>query len=248
MTTPDIPDLAYAAPDEHSETNLLCALMWSDAKHPTIKTTIEYLTSDDFHSPLHGQLFQIIKEKFQSGEPFSARIIDESLQGEEQRHGNAATLRPLLVEAMTANVVIPEQAEGFADQILSASYRRQFAAMTTTLAMAAEHAPEDRLFDIMVEHGKRQREAHSRREGFKPAVAQAKQQAEKLTHRAELFRRHQQSKTSTSAPARAPATGLIDMLNVSTTAVSIQTQSAAEKHNDAQPQEVEKQHTQEAVR
>lgn len=237
------------APDDaHAETNLLCALMWSDAKHPTTKTTIEYLTSDDFHSPLHGQLFHIIKEKYQNAEPFSAQLINESLQDEEQRHGNAATLRPLLVEAMTANVVIAEQAEGFADQILSAAYRRQFAAMTTTLATAAEHAPEDKLFDIMVEHGKRQREAHSRREGFRPAVSQAKQQAEKLNHRAELFRQHQQNQINTSAPARAPATTLTDMLNVSTNAVPIHVQAATEIHDDSQQPAAQNQHAQESIR
>lgn len=232
----------------YAETNLLCALMWSDAKHPTTKTTIEYLTPDDFHSPLHGQLFHIIKEKFQTAEPFSAQLINEALQDEEQRHGNAATLRPLLVEAMTANVVIPEQAEGFADHILSASYRRQFATMTTTLATAAEHAPEDKLFDIMVEHGKHQREAHRRREGFKPAVAQAKQQAEKLTQRAELFREHQQKQINASAPARAPATNLTDMLNVSTNAVSIHAQTAMEIHDDSQQQATENEHVQESIR
>ena len=242
------PDDSYAATSENHETNLLCALMWSDSKHPTTKTTIEYLDPSDFYSPLHGQLFQIIKEKYQSAEPFSAQLINESLQDEEQRYGNAAALQPLLVEAMTASVVIPEQAEGFADQILSASYRRHFTAMTTTLATAAEHASEDKLFTIMVEHGKRQREAHNRRAGFKPAVAHAKQQAEKLNQRAELFRQRQQSQTNASAPARAPATNLTDMLSVSTNAVSIHSQPSPEIHDDSQQQVPENQHVQESIR
>lgn len=159
-----------------SEALLLCGLMWAPADNADATRVMEVLTPDDFYNPPYAAIFQIIADRKAASEPVDAA----SLRSWVIEQGSDSPIHPqqatsLLLSLATLGT-LPEQLRNYADQIMGAAYRRGYFAMTQALAHAAETAPENQLFDIMVEHGKAQRRAWSRRHAFRaphPVAASA---------------------------------------------------------------------------
>lgn len=149
------------------EALLLCGLMWADSDHPGSSTVCEVLTANDFYDPHYGHLFDLIVLRRADG----LSTDPASLRSALNEQGNEAPIAPhtaqrMLIELTTLGVT-PDRAAAYADQVLGTSYRRQFQSMAQALAHAADTAPEADLFDIMVTHGRAQREAWKRRQAFR---------------------------------------------------------------------------------
>lgn len=150
-----------------AEALLLCGLMWSPAGSADAAKIVGVLTAEDFYNPSYGTIYQVIAERVAMGQSADAA----SLRSWVIEQGSDSPIRPkqatsLLLGLATLGTV-PEQLINYADQVLGASYRRGYFAMTQALTQAAETAPESHLFDIMVEHGKEQRSAWSRRHALR---------------------------------------------------------------------------------
>lgn len=150
-----------------AEALLLCGLMWSPVGSADAAQIVEVLTAEDFYNPPYGTIYRIIADRVAMNQPADAA----SLRSWVVEQGSDSPIQPkqatsLLLGLATLGTV-PEQLINYADQVLGASYRRGYFAMTQALAQAAETAPETRLFDIMVEHGKEQRSAWTRRHALR---------------------------------------------------------------------------------
>lgn len=150
-----------------SEALLLCGLMWAPVGSADAAHIVEVLTAKDFYNPPYGTIFQIIAERVAMKQPTDAA----SLRSWVMQQGSDSPIRPqqattLLLSLATLGTV-PEQLISYADQLLGASYRRGYFTMTQALVQAAKFAPENQLFDIMVEHGKAQRRAWNRRHALR---------------------------------------------------------------------------------
>lgn len=149
------------------EAMLLGALMWAPDDYDAATRVCEVLTPDDFYNVSYGEIFSLIATRRDAGHPVDAA----SLQSAFHALGDTSpvplsTVRSMLLSIATLGAA-PERLTAYADQVLGTSYRRQFQQMAGKLAHAAETAPEDQLFSIMVEHGKAQRRAWNRRQALK---------------------------------------------------------------------------------
>lgn len=150
------------------EALLLCGLMWAGPSSRDADRVCDLLEHNDFYHPHHGTIFTLLASRRQSGLTTDPASIRSGLA--EQGSKNPLphrTAERLLIEIATLGVT-PEQILSYADQVLGASYRRQYQAMTQALANAAETAPENELFPVMVHHGQRQRAAWERRQALYP--------------------------------------------------------------------------------
>lgn len=157
-----------------SEALLLCGLMWAPVGNADAAHIAEVLTAEDFYNPPYGTIFQIIAERVVMNQPTDAA----SLRSWVIEQGSDSPIRPGQATTLLLNLATlgttPERLVSYADQVLGASYRRGYFAMTQALSQAAKHAPENQLFDIMVEHGKAQRRAWNRRHVLRaPRAAEA---------------------------------------------------------------------------
>ncbi|QSE72254.1 MULTISPECIES: DnaB-like helicase N-terminal domain-containing protein [Rhodococcus] len=174
MTVTDQTDLdrylsadEFAPPDADTETLLLCALLF--ATRAAAADIVDLLTTDDFHQPLHAELFDAIAALMNTGQPHDPAMVLAHLE----RHGRLAghhgrRLAYALTTATTAGAD-PTASPYYAHAVISAAYRRSFrtagATITEaaeTLPEAAETLPEADLFDHMVAIGRVQRAAARR--------------------------------------------------------------------------------------
>lgn len=160
-----LPDMAI-----DPEALLLCALLWMETGTPTTRFVVDYVDPQDFYNPSYARLFSIIAQHVSDEKPVHPATIAGRISA-------AGTIEPwpggshqMFIADLVHLGALPEQAHWYAEQVLSTSYRRQFHTMTQALAHTAEHAPENQLFSIMVEHGKAQRRAWSRRTEFAKLV------------------------------------------------------------------------------
>ncbi|RSZ63466.1 GcrE [Corynebacterium hylobatis] len=146
------------------EALLLCGLMWAGNGHQASDRVCAVLAGADFYDPHHGRLFELIATRRAVGQPTDPASLRSALSAQ----GSAAALPHRTAESVLLDLatlgVRAEQVLSYADQVLGASYRRQFQAMAAALVHAGETAPEHDLFRIMVAHGKAQRAAWQRRQ------------------------------------------------------------------------------------
>ncbi|MGP6175463.1 DnaB-like helicase N-terminal domain-containing protein [Corynebacterium sp. A21] len=156
-----------------AEALLLCGLMWAPVGSVGAVQIVEVLTADDFYNPPYGTIYRIIADRVVMNQPADAA----SLRSWVIEQGSDSPIQPrqatsLLLSLATLGTA-PERLINYADQVLGASYRRGYFAMTQALTQAAETAPENKLFEIMVEHGRAQRSAWSRRHALRELRAAA---------------------------------------------------------------------------
>jgi hypothetical protein len=155
------------------EAKLLCALMWAEAPTGRILDVIESLSPADFRHYAHRRLFSLIAEQAAAGSPLDPTIIAARCDaaGAAGRDGwpEKKTPQRFILEVASLNA-LPAQITYLAELVLGASYRRQFQAMAAHLSQAGEEADTEDLFDLMVEHGRRQRAARARLDAFRRDV------------------------------------------------------------------------------
>lgn len=96
-------------------------------------------------------------------------ILSEAMRLGEDLEVPQSSLRKAL-EAITTIGADPVFMHSYAEQIVTVSYRRQYAQMTQRLTAYAEKANEEALFPMMVEEGKAQRTAKYRLDAVREAL------------------------------------------------------------------------------
>lgn len=151
------------------EVQVLNELLWS-RNEQAVDFVLETLGADDFHNPLHGQLFAAIDASRQQGHSRDAVSVNKHLLANHERLGIA---NPNVVSRLLINVAVLDTPQhnlrDNAYTVLEASYRRGFQAAAESLSFAASEAPTHRLFDLLVDHGKQQRSATERLARFHAA-------------------------------------------------------------------------------
>lgn len=158
-------DAAPTVPELDPEAALLCALLHTadttDAAH-----IAGHLTADDFLSPRYGALFQVVAELIVAEEPHHAPRVLSALSGAGRLAGHQGRL---LADSLQTVALLGTPALGLrilAADVLSASYRRQFASAAAALTRAAREAPTDALFELLLEQGIAMRKEKTRRDSL----------------------------------------------------------------------------------
>ncbi|RRQ25330.1 hypothetical protein DK926_23955 [Rhodococcus sp. Eu-32] len=157
----DLTDHVETAP----EALAICALMWS--RDTTADARIaRTLQADDFGEPLYRELYAIVQQLITDGVPHDpASVLAVLIRSGAAGH-RGARLRRALTDVTTANAC-GASATDYAGMVLSESYRRSFHAAGVKIQQLAEEAPEELLFDQLVEIGRRQRAATNRLNAFR---------------------------------------------------------------------------------
>lgn len=166
---PGVETVGLRGMDIDPEALLLSSLMWVGPTLPRdVKNLLDYLREADFHNPVYGRIFRLIREQAHAGLPMDVAslvsCIDSGGKNEIWPDGSHHIILANLAGLRT----IPEQATWWADRVLAASYRRQFSRMVERLAQISREAPDTELFERLVGEGKAQRQAWERRRNFLP--------------------------------------------------------------------------------
>lgn len=151
-------------PSEPIEIQFLSAVLFS--RGSTVRRTVEHLVPDDFYSPVHAELFTVIRDLITAGSPHDSAMVLNALTRQGKAHGHAGER---LVQALTIATVAgaPDTAvEAYGGALLSQAYRRSFHTAAQRLATIAAEAPEDELFERMCVLGREQRTATDRLNAF----------------------------------------------------------------------------------
>jgi replicative DNA helicase len=157
----DLTDYAETAP----EALAICALMWSrDAVEAArIAATLQ---ADDFGDPVYRELYDIVRQLITDSLPHDpASVLAVLIRAGSAGH-RGALLRRALTDVTTANAC-GASATDYAGTVLSESYRRSFYEAGVKIQQLAEEAPEEFLFDQLVDIGRRQRTAMNRIHAFR---------------------------------------------------------------------------------
>lgn len=157
----DLTDHVETAP----EALAICALMWSrdSAEDARIAHTLQ---PEDFDEPLYRELYSVVQELVTDDLPHDpASVLAVLIRSGAAGH-RGARLRRTLTDVTTANAC-GASATDYAGMVLSESYRRSFHEAGVKIQQLAEEAPEELLFDQLVEIGRRQRAATHRLNAFR---------------------------------------------------------------------------------
>ena len=150
-----VDELAYR-PNLDTEALCLCALVWAPVA--TARVVVEHLRSSDFYRPAYGELYSVIAELVEAGQPHSAPLILAQLHSAGRVDGQ---LSRALLEITLADARGHELGH-YARAVLAAAYRRGYTTAATQLAQIAEEGDEDELFELMCELGRERRHAKDR--------------------------------------------------------------------------------------
>ncbi|MBY6412882.1 hypothetical protein HQ346_14445 [Rhodococcus sp. BP-252] len=159
----------YADLTDHVETApealVICALMWS-------RDTVEAerianaLQAEDFADPVYRELYSIVQKLIAKNVPHDpASVLAVLIRSGAAGH-RGALLRRALTDVTTAGAC-GASATVYAGTVLSESYRRSFYEAGVKIQQLAEEAPEEFLFDQLVDIGRRQRSAMNRLNAFR---------------------------------------------------------------------------------
>lgn len=159
-----------AHPETAPEALAICALMWSRDR-PENHRIASALTPSDFHEPLYRALYAVVRGLILADEPHEpVGVLDVLVRSGADGHKDAL-LRRALTDVATANAC-GASAGDYAGMVLSESYRRSFYDAGVAIMQAAEEAPEDLLFDQLLDIGRAQRTATNRLHRFRRGAAQ----------------------------------------------------------------------------
>ncbi|WP_137875569.1 DnaB-like helicase N-terminal domain-containing protein [Rhodococcus sp. Q] len=147
---------------------LLSALLWA---HPAaVQHAVEHVRGEDFHTPVHRELFEVIAAMAAEGAPTAAPMVAARLDRDGLLGGHAGERRRrVLLSAATAG------ADGasvghYARAVVCAAYRRSFHEAGLAITEAAQSLPEADLFEHMLRLGRRQRAAAERLNAVRDAA------------------------------------------------------------------------------
>ncbi|MEZ2122998.1 DnaB-like helicase N-terminal domain-containing protein [Corynebacterium sp. CCM 9203] len=144
-----------------SEALLLAALLWT-RQGVEAREIVEKLCRDDFFNVSYGAVFEAIAELISENRTHDGAAVRSHLLTQ----GSSGDLPPSAINSVMLMLTtldhVPEQAGEYARQVAGAAYRRQFADMAERLRMIAETAAQDQLFELLVDEGRKQRQAWRR--------------------------------------------------------------------------------------
>lgn len=127
---------------------------------------LDYLHPRDFNQPSYGRIFILMKDQLADGKLITPAAISARIEATADTDGWGGTTPQLRLLSLYELGGLPAQITYYADEVLSASYRRQYQAMVTSLQQASQQAGEADLFPLLVDHGTAQRRAWKRRTRF----------------------------------------------------------------------------------
>ena len=164
-------DLPAYDPVLDSEAQLLSAMLWCKDTN-ALARIIDFLTPADFYRPQYGAVYAAISRLITRGQTHDPASVRVELRARGDKEGLPQSMIDHVVPLLTTLGASDLAVSSYASQVASESYRRQFTRMVNRLKTAAETAPEDQLFTLMVEQGKGQRRAWERYTQFTaPAIA-----------------------------------------------------------------------------
>jgi len=154
----DVDDLVAAdagpsVPELDPEAALLCALLHT-TDLDAVRRVTAHLEPGDFLGPRYAELFEVIAELVQNGEPHHAPRVLASVRAAGRLGGHHGKL---LAEALQTVALLGTPAvalAALAGDVLDSAFRRRFSAATHALARAAAEAPTEALMELMVEQGR----------------------------------------------------------------------------------------------
>ncbi|WP_115686488.1 DnaB-like helicase N-terminal domain-containing protein [Corynebacterium senegalense] len=195
------------------EVQVLNELLWS-ANESAASFVLETLREDDFYNPLYGQMFTAIKDSHSRGLGRDAVSVNTHLLANYDALGIA---HPENVSHLLVNIAVLDTPQhslrDSAYKVLHDSYRRGFDAVADALKFAAQEAPTNELFNILVDHGKQQRASTERLANFltaydaagaTPRAPQAAPEEQTALERIKAQRSQQGTPRSASDSAGAP--------------------------------------------
>lgn len=124
---------------------------------------LRYLHPGDFSHPAYGRIFSLMETQAAEDKLFTPAALAGRIEATADTTGWGGTPPQLRLLDLYELGGLPAQVTYYADEVLSASYRRQYQLMVTSLEQASTQAPEDNLFSLLVAHGRAQRRAWQRR-------------------------------------------------------------------------------------
>lgn len=144
------------------EANLLSSLMWVPEDDETVNTVFDNLKAEDFLNPAYAEIFRIMNRLREEGKAFDPATMFAFMRKDRLFDDLAFDAKKVLTDLMTLKSRTPGSIGWYTERIIGESYRRQFITMAEGLVQAGYEAPEEDLFDIMVERGKEQRNSRRR--------------------------------------------------------------------------------------
>lgn len=155
-------------PETAPEALVICALMWLQDTNEADRIAAS-LQANDFHDPVYRELYGIVQEQIVDNLPHDpASVLGVLVRSGASGH-RGARLRRTLTDVTAANAC-GASATDYAGMVLSESYRRSFFDAGIRIQQLAEEAPEEFLFDQLVEIGRAQREATNRLNAFRSGI------------------------------------------------------------------------------
>lgn len=149
------------------EAMLLCALMWAPTPDEGADRVCGVLDAGDFNNTNYGAIFAaVVAVRSAERRADAASIRSWLLEQGSDSAIDQQIAGPMLVTLSTLRTA-PGTVVPYADQVLGASYRRFFQRTAAALTHAGETAPEARLFELLLEEGRKQRRAWERRQSLR---------------------------------------------------------------------------------
>lgn len=166
----DIDDLVASdpypsVPELDPEAALLCALLHT-TEHAQVHHVTTHLEATDFLNPRYADLFAVVAELVEAGEPHHATRVLAALRGAGRLGGHQGKL---ITDALQTVALLGTPAVGLtalAADVLDSAYRRRYVAAVQALVRNATEAPTELLMELMVEQGCNVREQDNRRRAF----------------------------------------------------------------------------------
>jgi len=117
-------------PRTNPEALCLCALLWAPPE--AAQRVVGVLRAEDFHTPVYGQLFEMIREAVTAGDPHDPASVLGAITaaGTGSHHGGVRLARALTMA--TAAGAGAETAAHYALAVARTAYRRGYATAATT--------------------------------------------------------------------------------------------------------------------
>lgn len=163
-------------PTDNPEALLLAALL-ATRNSAELQHHVDRLEINDFYETNYAAVFATIQNQLARHRPCDAASIRSALRAQGENSGVPLGEVDGLIYTLTTVDANPFHTGYYAQQVASASYRRQYAAMADKLTRLAEAAPEDELYDLFIKEGRTQRNARARYDTFleQPVNNQSKQ-------------------------------------------------------------------------
>ncbi|WP_072691442.1 DnaB-like helicase N-terminal domain-containing protein [Rhodococcus marinonascens] len=148
--------------DAHTDVEALClcALLW--APTAAARTAVAVLETADFQQPIHQELYAATAALIGSGAPHDPTMVAAALEQAGKLAGHHGRQRSRHLTTVTTRGADHIALDYYVRAVLAQAYRRSFVDAAQSLAQAAQHLPEDQLFEHLLTIGRQQRTATER--------------------------------------------------------------------------------------